>query len=295
VSTSPPAPPQVRVVVVTWNSEAVLPEFQRSLAAATTAGVEVVVADNDSAADPPVAAPARLLCIGANLGYGAAANRGAHGADAEFLLVANPDVSFQPGSLDALLAAAQRWPGAGVLGPAIVTDDGKLYPSARALPSLGRGLGHALLGWCWPSNPWTAAYRRERGVPVEGTCGWLSGSCLLLRRRAFDGVGGFDEDYFMFCEDIDLCERLALAGWQVVYAPAAVVAHRGGQSTGQVPRAMLRAHHASVYRYLSRHHRLLAPLLRVGLALRYLLALAIDGLGAGARPTRDASVLDGVR
>ena len=101
-----------------------------------------------------------------------------------------------------------RWPAGGAFGPAIVTPDGQLYPSARALPSLGRGIGHALAGWWWPTNPWTASYRQERESPVEGECGWLSGSALLVRREAFEAVGGFDPKYFMYFEDVDLCDRL---------------------------------------------------------------------------------------
>ena len=113
------------------------------------------------------------------------------------------------------------------LGPLIETADGDIYPSARALPSLGRGIGHALCGWWWPANPWTAAYRRERGAPAEGAVGWLSGSCLLLRRKAFDAVGGFDPAYFMYFEDVDLGDRLGRAGWQNVYVPGrAGHAHR---------------------------------------------------------------------
>jgi len=291
---APVGEPVVRVVVVTWNAGEELDRFLASLPAATALPYEVVVSDNASRRPPPVSAPALLLETGANLGYGAAANLGARGAGSPWLLIANPDVVAHPGSLDVLLEAAGRWPAAAAFGPAIRTPEGMLYPSARALPSLGGGLGHALFGWCWPSNPWTAAYRRERGVPREGTTGWLSGSFLLVRRQAFEVVGGFDPAYFMYCEDMDLCERLAEAGWQVVYVPAAQVTHEGGRATRQVSRAMLRAHHASMYRYLSAHYPRLRPALLLGLGMRYLGGLAVAGLGAGARPTRRADVLDAV-
>ena len=110
-------------------------------------------------------------------------------------------------------------------------------PERRALPSLGRGIGHALAGWWWPTNPWTAAYRQERGAPVEGRCGWLSGSALLVRREAFEAVGGFDPQYFMYFEDVDLCDRLARAGWSSIYVPSAVVEHTGGHATRREPDA----------------------------------------------------------
>src|SRR5664280_1474932 len=104
--------------------------------------------------------PVALHRIGGNVGYGRAANYGASGATGEWLVVANPDIEWAAGALDTLLTAAERWPRAGALGPAIRTPEGALYPSARAFPSLARGLGHAAFGWWWPANPWTAAYRR---------------------------------------------------------------------------------------------------------------------------------------
>ncbi len=94
-----------------------------------------------------------------------------------------------------------------------------MYPSARHLPSLIRGGMHAVIGPLWRSNPWTAAYRQDRLEPSERPVGWLSGSCLLLRGAAFDEVGGFDERYFMYMEDVDLGDRLGKAGWQNVYVP----------------------------------------------------------------------------
>ena len=295
-----PAGAEIRVVVVTYSPGASLTEFLDSLQTATARPYEVVLADNGSTDGAPEAAAGgtvRLLPTGGNLGYGRAANLGASGSTAPWLVVANPDVRWEPGSLDALLAAAARWPRAGCLGPAIRTPDGELYPSARAFPSLGRGTGHALLGWCWPGNPWTRSYREEAGRPEEGVTGWLSGSLMLLRAEAFASVAGFDPAYFMYCEDMDLCRRLGEAGWQNVYAPSAVVTHSGGHATRRAPRAMLLEHHRSLYRYLSRQyagpaHAPLRLALRVGLRLRALLALRVRALGEGAAPTRSADLLE---
>jgi len=289
----------LRVVVVTWSPGASLPAFLSSLARATTLPHEVVLADNGSTDGAPEAAVGpgvRLLRTGGNLGYGRAANLGASGFEGDWLVVANPDVTWGEGALDELLAAGRRWPGAGCLGPAIRTPDDQLYPSARAFPSLGRGTGHALFGWWWPTNPWTRSYRAEAGTPVEGTTGWLSGSCMLLRREAFEAVGGFDPSYFMYCEDMDLCRRLGEAGWANVYAPSAVISHSGGHATSRVAGPMLREHHRSLYRYLSRQYAgpRWAPVraaLAVGLLLRYLLAARVRSVGEGAAPTRSADVL----
>ena len=297
--------PPVRVVVVTYSPGESLRAFLDSLRTATTAPYEVVLADNGSTDGAPEAADGeatrggqvRLLRTGGNLGYGRAANLGASGSRAPWLVVANPDVTWSPGSLDALVAAGERWPGAGCLGPAIRTPDGALYPSARAFPSLGRGTGHALLGWCWPGNPWTRSYRAEAGRPEEGTAGWLSGSLMLLRQEAFASVGGFDPTYFMYCEDMDLCRRLGEAGWSSVYVPDAVITHTGGHATRRAPRAMVLEHHRSLYRYLARQYPgpALAPLrllLRAGLTARALLALRVRAVGEGAAPTRSADLLE---
>ncbi len=295
------AEPQIRIVVVAYHSGEVLGPFMDSLTKATVQPYEVVVVDNSPELDAGTAAVAereevRLLRTGRNLGYGSAINRGAAGAGAPWLVVANADIAFTPGSLDELLEVSSRWPGAGAFGPAITNPGGVLYPSARELPSLRRGIGHALLGWCWPTNPWTTAYRRDRATPVETTAGWLSGSCQLLRRRAFEAVDGFDEAYFMFMEDVDLGRRLGLLGWQLVYVPTAVVEHLGGHSTKRTSRRMVIAHHRSMLRYLSRQYPgpgylPLRLALGMGLGFRLLLALALAGDSAGARATRSADDL----
>jgi len=215
-----------------------------------------------------------FLPTGGNLGYGGGANRGveALGQDVGWVLISNPDIEFAPGSVDALIAAAARWPRGGMFGPLIREPSGEVYPSARLLPSLGRGVGHALFGSVWKSNPWTRAYRQEK-EPVERTAGWLSGSCFLMRREAFDSVRGFDEKYFMYFEDVDLGERVSAAGWLNVYVPDAEVMHIGGHSTASASDRMLREHHRSAYRYLADRHPgvLWAPfrvVLKAGLTLR---------------------------
>lgn len=296
------AEPEVRVVVVTYHSGEVIGTFLDTLAKATSRPYEVVIADNSPKLDEGTAVAGnrpetRLLRTGSNLGYGAAANRGAAGAATPWLLISNADIAFRPGALDELLDAEARWPSAGVLGPGIINPGGVLYPSARALPSLGRGTGHALLGWCWPTNPWTASYRNERGAPREQATGWLSGSCQLVRRVAFEGVRGFDESYFMFMEDVDLDRRIGLAGWQNVYVPTAVVEHLGGHSTQRTSRRMVIAHHRSLYRYLCRQYAGPAwmPLrcaLGAALAARLVVALVFAKDSAGAAATRSAELLE---
>jgi N-acetylglucosaminyl-diphospho-decaprenol L-rhamnosyltransferase len=210
--------------------------------------------------------------------------------------VANPDVRFTPGVIDELLAAVTRFPRAATVGPAIMTPDGELYPSARDLPRLSTGAGHALLGWAWPANPWTARYRREQESPRERPAGWLSGSCLLVDLAAYWSVGGFDPGYFMYFEDVDLAERLSRRGWQHVYVPSGVVVHEGGHATRRDPHRMQRVHHTSALRYMSRQYPLRrhAPLraaLRAGLGARMLISYVSGRVAAGARFQRRAGAL----
>jgi N-acetylglucosaminyl-diphospho-decaprenol L-rhamnosyltransferase len=300
VGTSSAAAP-LRVVAVTYSPGATLDGFLESLATATTRPVEVVLADNGSTDGSPERAAAAhphvtLLPTGGNIGYGAAVNAGLAGLTEGYALVANPDVRFEPGSVDELLTVAGRWPRAATVGPAIRTPGGELYPSARDLPRLSTGAGHALLGWVWPANPWTARYRREREAPRERPAGWLSGSCFLVDLEAFWSVGGFDPGFFMYFEDVDLAERMGRRGWLHIYAPSAVVVHEGGHATRRDPHRMQRVHHTSALRYLARRYpgRRNAPLraaLRTGLGARMLLAYVSGRVAAGARPQQTTDEL----
>lgn len=272
------------VVTVTYSPGPHLERFLASLPLATERRVHVLMADNGSTDGAPQAAVerhpgVRLFATGANLGYGTAVNRAVAklaeegGITDEWVVVANPDVQWGPGSIDALLDAAARWPQGGVFGPLVRDPDGSMYPSARHRPSLIRGGMHAVLGPLWPNNPWTAAYRQERQEPSERAVDWVSGSCLLVRRAAFDQVGGFDERYFMYMEDVDLGDRLGKAGWLCVYVPSAEVLHDKGHSTGRDPASHLGTHHKSTYLFLSDRYSgwWRAPLrwtLRGGLAVR---------------------------
>ena len=268
------------VVTVTYSPGPHLDRFLATLSHATERPVTVIMADNGSTDGAPEEAVtrypnARLLRTGGNLGYGTAVNRAVADItpESEFVVVANPDVQWGAGCIDVLLEAAGRWPRAGALGPLIHDPDGSIYPSARHLPSLIRGGMHAVVGPFWKSNPWTAEYRQERLEPSERPVGWLSGSCLLLRRAAFDEVSGFDERYFMYMEDVDLGDRLGKAGWQNVYVPSAEILHDKGHATGRDPARNLAAHHTSTYTFLADRHprRWQAPLrwtIRVALAAR---------------------------
>ena len=253
---------RVAVVTVSYNSSAQLPEFLDSVAALTQRPRHVVIVDNassDTASAQEIAAgyDATVVALQRNLGYGGAVNEGVRmlPPEVEYILISNPDVSLAPDSLDILVVVADRNARAGAVGPRILNPDGTTYPSARSVPSLRTGVGHAVFGHPWPTNPWTRSYRGERSAPSEPrAAGWLSGSCFLVRRSAFEQVGGFDDGYFMYFEDVDLGYRLGLAGWTNLYEPSASATHIGGLSTKTESTRMLRAHHESAIRFIRRKY-----------------------------------------
>jgi N-acetylglucosaminyl-diphospho-decaprenol L-rhamnosyltransferase len=268
----------VGVVVVAYKSAPIIGALLDSLVASTTRPLRIVVVDNSPEDDGLAAVVAtrpgaQLVPARDNPGYGGAVNRGvATLGPTRWLVVSNPDIVVAPGAIDELLAAAERHPDAGTLGPLIRDPDGTVYPSARNLPSLRTGIGHAAFVRVWPENPWTRRYRNDRELS-ERAAGWLSGAFLLIDRNAFDEIQGFDADYFMYFEDVDLGRRMVQSGRCNYYIPSATVTHAGAQSTRHVKRAMLIAHHRSAYRFLaSKYHGwYLWPLrvaLRAGLAVR---------------------------
>jgi N-acetylglucosaminyl-diphospho-decaprenol L-rhamnosyltransferase len=286
----------ITVVVVTFSPGSTLRTFVDTLREATTSPVNIVVVDNGST-DGSIEAldecqGVRLIRTGSNVGYGVAANIGVRETLTDLVVVANPDVEWHPGALDLLYTAAQRWPEGGAFGPLVMTAHGEIYPSARALPTLANGIGHALLGWWWPTNPWTAAYRVEDEPPRERIAGWLSGCCLLLRRSAFEDVGGFDPGYFMYFEDLDLGERLGKKGWRNIYVPSASVTHTRAHATARHAAQMATEHHRSAWRYLSGRYAGLRwlPLrvvLRAGIWMRSVLAARLPQVAVGAGAQRE--------
>ncbi|HLI43368.1 MAG TPA: glycosyltransferase family 2 protein [Acidimicrobiales bacterium] len=237
-------------------------------------------------------APVEVVEAGGNLGYGAGANLGAKSTSSPFLLVCNPDLVVGPGAVAALLRRLESDESLAVAGPLIRDAGGDVYPSGRAFPSLGDAIGHAFLGLVWGGNPFTRRYRRLGGEQHrQRQADWVSGSCFLVRRLAFESVGGFDESYFMYVEDVDLCWRLRRAGWGTFYEPEAEVVHSQGLSAARHPYRMLVAHHRSMWRFATRsaegRERLLLPAMALGLVARLGLAWADHLL----RPVRERALL----
>ncbi len=236
----------------------------------------------------------RVVQTGRNLGYGAGANRGIAATAGELVVVANPDIVVHPGALQVLTSALAGDPALAIVGPRISDPDGAWYPSARRFPAALDAAGHMVLGTVAPRNRFTRRYRMD---DLDGSSArqvdWVSGACLVARRQALEELGGFDESYFMYAEDMDLCWRARRAGWAVAYVPAAEVTHVRGVSTAQRPYRMLAAHHRSALRFASRvesgwRRPLVAPA-AVLLGLRFLLELgrlAVTGRPGGASRSR---------
>ena len=232
--------------------------------------IVVVLNDDDQVLDGSLAADL-VVRPKMNLGYGRGVNRGVSFCPpGNYVLVANPDVELHPGSVAAMCRVLDEQPDVGIVGPTIVQRDGTLYPSQRVFPSVWLAGLHAVLGPWWKSNP---ATRRYRSVGKDGEPEWVSGACFLIRRSAFESVGGFDERYFMFAEDMALCWRARELGWRVASAPEAVVTHLEGVSRAGASRAMLRAHHRSAMRFewstARGGRKLLAPLAIAVLQMRW--------------------------
>jgi N-acetylglucosaminyl-diphospho-decaprenol L-rhamnosyltransferase len=271
---------QISAVVVNYNAgEAV----RRCVVSLRASGIsDLVVVDNGSSdgsvelvtalEDPP-----RIVAPPRNLGYGAAGNLGVANSAGELIFICNPDLSVQVDAIAQLAAALEARPDAAVAGPMLLQQDGSVYPSGRSFPGLGDSLGHGFVGLFWPDNPWTRRYRLlGEDQHTARDADWVSGAGFLVRRDAFEAVGGFDEAYFMYVEDVDLCWRLHRAGWAVIYEPSARIVHEQGLSTSRHPYRMLVAHHRSIWRFARRsstgRDRQLLPLVAVALCARLALA-----------------------
>jgi len=274
--------PQVAVVVVVHDTR---DDLVACLASLADAGADtVVVVDSgsrDGSADAARrVAPDAIVLTLPNVGFGQAANAGVAATDAEVLVLANADTRFPPGSAKAMRDFCVGRPEVGALGPLVRYPDGRLQLSARAFPSIGQALGHALLGFVKPDNPWTRAYRMtDWDHRSERVVDWVSGCCIAVRRDAFLSVNGFDPAFFMFVEDVDLCARLGEAGWLVVFSPVTEVVHAIGGSVSKRRFRMVVEHARSLDRFFARRYatgwrRLLRPLIALGLVGWVAMAMA---------------------
>ena len=266
------SPPMPAVGIVTHDSQAHLESFlETQLDAARRAGMAVIIVDNGSG-DGSAALATHLLGdrgeVIANLenrGYAAAVNQIFSAAPGRDVMLLNPDVEVTgPEPLQALISFLERTPAAGAVGPRLINDDGTTQASARSFPSPLAMAGHASAAHRLPSARRAAArYLRAPRSDAPSRVDWLLGAAMLVRRDAFDEVGGWDEGYFLYLEDTDFCRRLADRGWQCWYVPEARMRHlharRSDGSGGSVLRSgARRAHVRSMARFFSRYPELIS-------------------------------------
>ncbi|MBZ4659095.1 MAG: glycosyl transferase family 2 [Desulfacinum sp.] len=262
---------KVDVIVVNYYSEDHTSQCIRSILGTSLAAHDLRfhIEDNGSAAPFDLSVngnDVRVHKNKTNVGFARAVNAAARRSDAPFILLANPDTRFCDGPWDELLQYMNAVPSVGVLGPLVLNIDGSLQGSARAFPSPST----LLFGRKSPLRHWFPKSRfalknvldsqRRRAEPME--VDWVSGACMMIRRAAFEAVGGFDERYFLFWEDADLCFRLRQLGWRTVHHPAASVVHLIGASRRRRRWTSQLLFHQSAYRFFLRLHADPGPLLR---------------------------------
>lgn len=277
--------PLVDVVVVSYNSRDRLRACVEPLAARDD--VHVVVADNASAdgsletiADLPVT----RLALPDNRGFAHGCNAGMRAGSAPYVLLLNPDAELGEASLRRLVAVLEDDAAAGAAAPMIRRPDGSLEYSIRRFPRITSTFGQALLlHRLFPRAPWSDELVRDAAA-YERPCSpdWVTGACVLVRRTALEALGGLDDGFFLYCEDIDLCRRLWDCGWAVRYEPEAVAVHLGG---GSAPRpSLFGVLAASRLRYARKHRGRVATVAeRVGVTLEAMTHIVVARGGLEAR------------
>lgn len=232
--------PQLSVVIVNfcqWRNTARLTRQLRRCEAVRRGAAEVVIVDNHS---PTSALPKKLRKLSGvsvvrnshNRGFARAVNRGSGLSRGEWVLLLNPDVTVPDGFLDEVLDAAQRWPAidprAGVVGFQLRHRDGTRQASAGPFPTLYNTVSGLLV-------PRGRRKCRHQALDARASVPWVTGGCLLVRRDCFTKLGGMDEGFFLYYEDVDFCRRARRAGWSVWYDPALRVTHHFPLHARSVP------------------------------------------------------------
>lgn len=253
-------PADVAVVVVSYQSAGDLPALINSLRdEAHDVRIRVIVADNastDGSADVARSEPGVIVVeTGGNLGYAAGINAAmSHAGDAQAVLVLNPDLTLDRGSVTALLARLRTSPRVGIVVPKILDAAGTLYQSLRREPSLVRTTADAVLGHYWLTRPeWLSEFvRNDHQYLCARTIDWATGAAMLVDRSVWDVVGQWDERFFLYSEETDFFRRVRVAGFAVWYEPAATVRHRqGGSGASDELTALVVVNRL---RYMEKHH-----------------------------------------
>jgi GT2 family glycosyltransferase len=271
------------VVIVNYRAYAELEACLASVERGITA-VDTVVVDQQSDAIAAARIAARfphvtIIPLECNTGFAAGINRGAREASTSYLLLLNPDCVMEPDLCAWLPDWLDAHPEVGAAAPRLHNEDGTIQASARRFPDVTTAVA-GRSSWLTRVLPNNRLSRRNLpGRDLHGSdpidVDWVSGACMMVRKAAFDSIGGMDEGFFLYWEDADFCRRLGEAGWKTVYHPTAGAVHAGGRSSRHANDASVRAFHRSAFRLFWRHatpaERLLAPIVFTGLEARSLL------------------------
>jgi N-acetylglucosaminyl-diphospho-decaprenol L-rhamnosyltransferase len=268
----------VVAVIVDFHAGQALSDCVDSLHA-NGVGDIIVVENGEAGSTMPALSGRRVVLVepNMNLGYGRGVNRGVAAAPRRtYLLISNPDVIVHEGAVEVLVKYLDSHPLIAIVGPQILRPDGSVYPSQRVFPNFWLAGLHAILAPLWANNP---ASRRYRSPRADGSVDWVSGAFFLVRRESFEAVGGFDERYFMFAEDMALCWQLREHGYGVAANGDASVTHIEGLSRARASREMLVAHHRSALRFewqtARGFRRVLAPVATLVLGVRLCVVLLV--------------------
>ena len=276
---------RIDVVVVSYNSRNQLRHCVEPLVGMQD--VNVIVVDNASS-DGSLSAvedlPIETVQLERNGGFAHGCNAGWRRGGAEYVLLLNPDARIDQESLGALAEGLDGNPALALVAPRIVHADGSLDFSQRRFPRLRSTYAQALfLHRLFPRAEWTdEVIREESAYTSPGSPDWVSGACMLLRRSVLEELGGLDEGFFLYCEDIDLCRRIRRAGYGIAYVPSATVVHEGGASAPRPELYPVLA--ASRIRYAEKNEgETVALMERVGIGLGALTHVVLSTGGAASR------------
>jgi N-acetylglucosaminyl-diphospho-decaprenol L-rhamnosyltransferase len=253
----------VAAVVVSYNTRACL---ERTLTQLTAGEHHVLVVDSASTdGSASVVAgrfpKAELVALAENRGFGAGANEGIRRVGARYALLLNADAWPRGDAVEALVAAAERDPSSGIVAPRLVNTDGSSQRSVFGYPGSPVSLafwaavpGAASIAFrAWRRLQSLASHRRAGRYEVIGRGDFPAGAALLIRMTAFADVGGFDESFFMYSEETDLCRRIRERGWRILFCPDAVFVHVGAASTAQAAEENFREQLRSYLRFFEKH------------------------------------------
>jgi N-acetylglucosaminyl-diphospho-decaprenol L-rhamnosyltransferase len=252
----------VSVVIVSYESRELLARCLAALEAdaGRVATAETIVVDQASrdgtarwlAAEHP---GVKVVALPENVGFGAGNNRGAAVAAGRWLLLLNSDAFVRPGAIDELVRFAERRPAAGAVGPKLLWPDGRLQRSCRRFPTVFRlATEYLYLRKLAPrSRALNGFYCGDFAHDAPSRVDWLTGACVLIRRELYERLGGFDEAFFLYSEEVDLLYRASQVGAETWYDPAAEVVHVWGGTAARASALVLAEQARSHLRYLDKH------------------------------------------